>query len=165
MRVWGEKEEGKKARLGLMHVRAAGAAEQGQKASESVWGRNKGSMLHGSVPQLGGTLSHSYEVWPPQTIKSPITLSDFFETMEVNELPEGSQVYGRSDTSLMPETHDPLVRYWYALSEIKHILSLHPDTSFKIWLFRGQAIFVEPPRTVHSSVSHCWHHAQGGTKV
>lgn len=69
---------GKKARLVLMHVRAASAAAQGQKAAESVWGRNKGSLLHGSVPQLGGTLSHSYEVWPPQTIKSPFTLSDFF---------------------------------------------------------------------------------------
>ncbi|TKS81658.1 Zinc finger protein ZFPM2 [Collichthys lucidus] len=32
----------------------------------------------------------------------------FFETIEVNALPEGSQVYGRSDTSLMLEAHDPL---------------------------------------------------------
>lgn len=72
------KGEKKEARLVLMHVRVASAAEQGQEVVESVWGRNKGSLLHGSLPQLGGTLSHSYEVWPPQTIKqTPFTLLDF----------------------------------------------------------------------------------------
>lgn len=135
-----------------MHVRATGAADWGQEAVESVWGRKKGSLLHGSLSQLGGTLSHFYEAWPPQTIKSPLTLR-FFETIEGNELPEGSQVDGRSDTSLMPETHDPLVRYRCALSGIRHILSLHPDASFKRRLFRGQAIFVDPLRSVHRSIS------------
>lgn len=65
--------------LVLMHVRAASAAEQGQEVVESVWSRNKGSLLHVSLPQLGGTFSHSYEVWSPQSIKqTPFTLLDFF---------------------------------------------------------------------------------------
>lgn len=79
--------------------------------------------------------------------------SNFFEPVVLSELPKGDQVYSRSDTFLMLKTHDPLVRYWYSLSEIKHLVSIYPEASFKIGLFRGQAIFVEPPLTVHSSVS------------
>lgn len=74
-----KKKRGKKAWLVLTHVRAASAAEQGQEVVESVWSRNKGSLLHVSLPQLGGTFGHSYEVWSPQSIKqTPFTLLDFF---------------------------------------------------------------------------------------
>lgn len=159
MWVWGEKEvEGKKkeARLVLMHVRVASAAEQGQEVVESIWGRNKGSLLHGSLPQLGGTLSHSYEVWPPQTIKrTPFTLLDFIWNHAVEWItqrqPGIKQEWHLSYALNTWPTGEILIcTLW---NQTYTVLSLRPDTSFKIGLFRGQAIFVEPPLTVHSSVS------------
>lgn len=56
----------------------AGPTEQGHGTLEGVAGRSEGSLLCGSLPQLGGTSSRLYETWPPQTIKqTPFTLLDF----------------------------------------------------------------------------------------
>lgn len=49
------RERGPGACQFLMHVRVAGAAEQGQWVSDSVSGRNKDSLLRGSLPQLRGS--------------------------------------------------------------------------------------------------------------
>lgn len=81
-KVWAENEkEGVKNQ----------ACQGGQCCSAgSGGGRNKGSLLHGSLPQLGCSLSHCYQVWPPQTL--------LFFLKPWHSVPKGNKVFSWNDT-------------------------------------------------------------------
>lgn len=120
---------------------------------KAVWARNKASLLHGPLPHQGGTLSHSYEVWPPLTIKSPFYslrfLFSFFSETRKGEWITHRQSGRWQERHL--KTHDPPVRYWYGLSLESNIFysSVQETRRLRRDFFRGRGISVEPLRQAH----------------